>query len=68
MTETLLLRPSTIAEDRFDTAVLGADGQLLSHSLAAQREEIDSLAQGRKVVGLIPGSDVLLTSLRLPPM
>lgn len=68
MTETLLLRPSPIAEDRFDTAVLGADGQLLSHSLAAQREEIDSLAEGRKVVGLIPGSDVLLTSLRLPPM
>ena len=68
MTETLLLRPSSSAEDRFDSVVLGADGQLVEQSIGADRQVIEAAANGRKVIGLIPGGDVLLTTVRLPPM
>lgn len=68
MTETLLLRPSPNAEDRFDSVVLDRDARIIAQSLADGRESIQAAASGRKVVGLIPGGDVLLTAVRLPPM
>ncbi len=68
MTETLLLRPSSSAEDRFDSVVLGADGQIVEQSIGADRQVIEAAANGRKVIGLVPGGDVLLTTVRLPPM
>jgi general secretion pathway protein L len=68
MTETLLLRPSCHAEDRFDSVVLDRDARIIAQSTAEGRESIEAAANGRKVVGLIPGGDVLLTSVRLPPM
>lgn len=68
MTETLLLRPSPDAEDRFDSVVLGTDGQIVEQSIGADQHTIEAAANGRKVIGLIPGGEVLLTTVRLPPM
>jgi general secretion pathway protein L len=68
MTETLLLRPSPDAQNRFDGVVLGRDGQLVEQSIGADPFVIEAIANGRRVVGLIPGGDVLLTAVRLPPM
>lgn len=68
MTETLLLRPSSHAEDRFDSVVLDADACVVAQSLAEGREAVQAAANGRRVIGLIPGGDVLLTAVRLPPM
>ncbi|MBU3671590.1 MAG: hypothetical protein FGM43_03495 [Sinobacteraceae bacterium] len=68
MTETLLLRPSSNAEDRFDSVVLDGDGCIVAQSTAERREAIELAANGRKIIGLIPGGDVLLTAVRLPPM
>ena len=51
MTETLLLRPSPDAEDRFDSVVLGTDGQIVEQSIGADRHAIEAVANGRKVIG-----------------
>lgn len=68
MTETLLLRPSSTTEDRFDSVLLDGDARVVAQAMADDREAIEFAAQGRNVVGLIPGADVLLTAVRLPPM
>jgi general secretion pathway protein L len=68
MTETLLLRPSLNAENRFDSIVLDRDARIIAQSIADGRDFLESAANGRKVIGLIPGGDVLLTAVRLPPM
>jgi hypothetical protein len=50
MTETLLLRPSPDAEDRFDSVVLGTDGQIVEQSIGADQYAIEAAANGRKVI------------------